>query len=226
MTNIKFGFIGSVILLSVAMLVEPPAVAQHLPPEEKEKKIEFGESFDSAWDLYQHLVDEADGGMPLTRETVPEWTGVYRRSSTRTSGSNFDPDQMRGDSLPTAKLTPAGHASMMKRVEMTKQGIQFDPISSCSSPGMPRWLDMPFLRDFAVTPDITYMNAEAYNSIRRIYTDGRDHLPKEEQYPVHNGDSVEPPRVYRRLQTLRNWSHEYIKEIFSRDSGKSGSDGI
>lgn len=33
----------------------------------------------------------------------------------------------------------------------------------------------------------------------------------------------EPPRVYRRLQTLRGWSHEYDEEIFPGGAGTSCS---
>ena len=29
------------------------------------------------------------------------------------------------------------------------------------------------------------MITEAFNSVRRIYTDGRDHLPEEERYPPY-----------------------------------------
>jgi hypothetical protein len=168
----------------------PMAVAQSYTPEEKQEMIAFGEQHETAWDLYQTLVKEADGGKPLTWDKVPDWSGVFTRTRLRTSGTNFDADQKRGDRLPTAKLTTEGLASMMKRIEMTEQGFQFDPISTCASPGMPRWLDMPFFRDYSVTPKITHMIAEAYNSVRRIYTDGRGHLPEEERYPLHNGDSI------------------------------------
>lgn len=173
-------------LAAVSILFASSATAQTYTPEEKQKMTELGLHYATAWDLYQALVSKAGGGRPMDPAHVPDWSGVYKRTRGRT---NFDPDQQRGE-LPSAKLTPAGQASMMKRIEMTKQGIQFDPISTCLSPGMPRWLDMPFLRDFVVTPNITIMIAEAYNSVRRIYTDGRGHLPEEERFPTHNGDAI------------------------------------
>jgi hypothetical protein len=49
---------------------------------------------------------------------------------------------------------------------------------------------MPFLREFIVTPDQTTMIAEAFNSVRRIYTDGTEHIPEEDRYPTENGDSI------------------------------------
>ncbi len=176
----------AVALASIAIMASSGAVAQSYTPEEKQAKIAYGEKFDTAWELYQALVEEAGGGKPLTPATLPDWSGVYKRSR---GGTNFDPDQKRGE-LPTAKLKPAAHAEMMKRIEDTRAGIQFDPISTCLSPGVPRWLDMPFFRDFYVTPKTTIMIAEAYNSVRRVYTDGRGHLPEEEAFPTHNGDSI------------------------------------
>jgi len=168
------------------MVVSFSLAAQTYTPEEKQKMADLGKQYASARDLYQALVTKAGGGRPMDPANVPDWSGVYTRTRGRT---NFDPDQKPGE-LPTTKLTPAGQASLMKRIEMTKQGIQFDPISTCLSPGMPRRLDMPFLRDFVVTPKNTIMIAEAYNSVRRIYTDGRGHLPEEERFPTHNGDAI------------------------------------
>jgi hypothetical protein len=175
------------IALAVAALLLPAqGMAQTYTPEQKQQMIAFGEQYDTAWQMYEALVAQAKGGKPLTFANVPDWSGVWKRTR---GGTNYDPDQKKGD-LPTAKLKPEAQARMMKRIEDTKAGIQFDPISTCLAPGVPRWLDLPFLRDFVVTPNLTVMIAEAYNSVRRIYTDGRGHLPAEEQYPTHTGDSI------------------------------------
>jgi hypothetical protein len=71
-----------------------------------------------------------------------------------------------------------------------KHGIEWDPISTCSPPGMPRWLTEPFLREFVVTPDQTWLINEMVNDIRRVYTDGRKHVPEEDRIPIPNGDSI------------------------------------
>ena len=149
--------------------------------------IEKGLQHVTAWALYQALKEEAGGGKRLTWENIPDWSGVYMRSR---GGFYYDPDQPI-DGVATAKLTPEYHAKMMAQIERINQGIEFDIISANEvSPGHPRWLTLPFLRDHVVTPDQTWMIAEAYNSVRRIYTDGRGHLPEDEFYPVHNGDSI------------------------------------
>jgi hypothetical protein len=79
---------------------------------------------------------------------------------------------------------------MIKRIEDVKKGIEWDPISTCSPPGHPRWLTEPFLREFIVTPDQTWLINEMVNDIRRIYTDGRGHPPEADRYPLYNGDSI------------------------------------
>lgn len=125
-------------------------------------------------------------GVRSTSTTAPDWSGVYTRAR---GGITFDPDQQPG-SPPTAKLTPEFQTKLTKRIEDANNGIEWDPISTCSPPGHPRWLTEPFLRDFVVTPDQTYLINEMMNDIRRIYTDGRDHVAKEDRYPLYNGDSI------------------------------------
>jgi hypothetical protein len=71
-----------------------------------------------------------------------------------------------------------------------KRGIEWDPISTCAPPGHPRWLTEPFTREFIVTPKQTWLINEMVNDIRRIYTDGRDHVPEADRYPLYNGDSI------------------------------------
>src|SRR2546426_3240926 len=118
---------------------------------------------------------------------MPDWSGVYTRAPI--PGFAFDPDQPP-DGLPTAKLTPEFHAKMLKRIADLKKGIEWDPISACSPPGHPRWLTEPFLREFIVTPEQTWLINEMVNDVRRIYTDGRDHVPESDRYPLYDGDSI------------------------------------
>ena len=78
----------------------------------------------------------------------------------------------------------------MKRIEVRKQGIEWDPISTCAPPGYGWLTEPPFLREFIVTPDQTWLINEMVNDIRRIYTDGRGHVPAADRYPLYNGDSI------------------------------------
>jgi hypothetical protein len=163
-----------------------PAAAQ-TPAADKQKMIQFGLQNKTAWELYQALKKQAGGGKPLTWQTMPDWSGLWTK--TPSEGANFDPDQPRGG-LPPAKLKPEARAVMMKRIEDAAKGIEYDPISDCSPPGFPRWLAIPFLREFIVRPEETWLTSETVNNVRRIYTDNRDHIPAEDRYPLPYGDSI------------------------------------
>jgi hypothetical protein len=186
---------ASVALLALAALLsackaEAPTdgttVAQR-PERTREQMVDLGRQHKTASDLYQALREEAKGGARPAWTSLPDWSGVYTRAPV--AGFAFDPEQPPGG-LPTAPLTPEYRAKMVKRVEDVKRGIEWDPISTCAPPGHPRWLTEPFLREFIVTPDQTWLINEMVNDIRRIYTDGRAHTPEADRYPLYNGDSI------------------------------------
>lgn len=181
-TRFALGAIVASLLASAVVVADDDAAA------ERQEMKELGLQYDSAWALYSALKEEADGGQRLTWRDVPDWGGEYTRTK---GGTAYDPDGPPQGEIPTtAKFTPEYHARMMKTVIDRKNGIEYDPLSQCVPPGYPRWLDMPFLREHIVTPNQTTMIAEAFNSVRRIYTDGRGHIPEEDRYPTENGDSI------------------------------------
>jgi hypothetical protein len=74
---------------------------------------------------------------------------------------------------------------------LAAQGISYDEnLSECGPPGFPRWLVIPFLREFIVRPEQTWLSSETVNNVRRIYTDGRDHPSPQDAYPLYYGDSI------------------------------------
>ncbi|HZM97506.1 MAG TPA: hypothetical protein VFB92_29000 [Vicinamibacterales bacterium] len=141
----------------------------------------------TAWELYQALRQEAGGGTRPGPNDVPDWTGLWVWNSSR--GFLFDPDTPPGV-VTTAKLTPEYQQKLDQEIARINKGIEYDPISSCAPPGHPRWLAIPFLREFIVTPDQTWLSSETVNNVRRIYTDGRDHIPEADRYPLYYGDSI------------------------------------
>jgi hypothetical protein len=153
----------------------------------REQQIELGRQHKTAQALYDALKTEAGGGQTLAWNAMPDWTGVYSRPANK--GFTFDPDLPEGV-LTTARLTPEFQAKLEKRVADVKNGIEWDPISTCAPPGHPRWLTEPFLREFIVTPQQTWLINEMVNDVRRVYTDGRGHVPEEDRYPLYNGDSI------------------------------------
>jgi len=150
----------------------------------------FGEQFDNSWAMYEFLEREANGGERLTWEDMAkpayDWSGIYTRTG---GGLSFDPDI--GAGAMTAKLTPAGAAARNRKIEQIQStGGEYDPISDCRPPSFPRWATEPFLHEYVVTPDQTWLVNEMVNDIRRVYTDGREHTLEADAYPSANGDSI------------------------------------
>jgi hypothetical protein len=166
--------------------VTPTAVNS---PAERHKMAQLGLRYKSAWEFFQALQKQTNGGQHLNWQTIPDWEGLFDRTIGGTT-NQFDPDGPPQGEPPSAKFTPEYEARMLKAVKDRKNGVEYDPLSQCHSPTYPRWFDLPFLREFIVTPNQTTMIAEAFNSIRRIYTDGRSHVPLADQYPTETGDAV------------------------------------
>ena len=193
MRGLKLTAFRATILLALAALIAPVGAAPVETPAEqqvaaeKQMMMDLGLQQDTSWDLYLYLKEQARGGSPLSWDNMPDWTGLWVK--TPSEGLAFDPDQPQ-DGLPTAKLTPEAHTRMMETIERVRQGLEYDPISDCRPPGFPRWLGIPFLREHIVTPDQTWFTSETVNNVRRVYTDGREHLPEEDRYPLYYGDSI------------------------------------
>jgi hypothetical protein len=135
---------------------------------------------------YEALKRAAKGGVKKTWANVPDWSGIYVRDGVPPA---FDPKQTSMIET-TAKLTPEYQRRFDKVVAAVKGGAEWDSLSYCLPPGMPRWLPEPFLREFIARPDQVWLINELVNDIRRIYTDGRGHTPADEAYPLWNGDSI------------------------------------
>ena len=173
-------------LLGLLWLVPALATAPLDREAEKEKMRELGRQNDSAWSLYQSLKQAAGGGKRLNWEQLPDWSGLYTKTR---GGLKFDPDQP-DDGLPTAVLTPKYHKILMDTIDRRARNIEYDPLSQCIDGGHPRWMGFPFLREHILTPDQSTFIAEAFNSVRRVYTDGRGHLPEDMRFAKHLGDSI------------------------------------
>ena len=148
---------------------------------------QLGLQHKTSWDLYQALRMNAGGGERPIPNDVPDWSGLWVWNSSR--GFLFDPDTPEGV-VTTAKLTPEYQRKLDEEIARIEKGIEYDPISSCAPPGFPRWLAIPFLREFIVTPSQAWLTSETVNNVRRIYTDGRDHIPEVDRYPLYYGDSI------------------------------------
>jgi hypothetical protein len=180
-------------LAAAAGFAHPPASAQasngEAWAEEKARLTQLGEQYDSAWALYQHFRQEA---APITvpdRDEIPDWSGLWTRSA---GPFAYDPDQTDPSKPPASvQLTPKYEQEFMTRLEARNRGVEYDPLSACGTPvGFPRWFTEPFLREYVPTPEQTWLILEQQSEIRRIYTDGRGHIPEDFATITANGDSI------------------------------------
>lgn len=192
-------YIVAVSLLLLFAMTPGLLVAQEAPgwlekdenwAEKKVRLQAFGEQVNTAWDLYQFLEQAADGGETLSWQQMDEaaydWSGIFTRTG---GGLSFDPD-IRGN-VTTAQLTPAGAAARQRKIDqLAATGGEYDPISDCRPPGYPRWATEPFLHEFIVTPNQTWLVNEMVNDVRRVYTDGSAHTLPEDAYASANGDTI------------------------------------
>jgi hypothetical protein len=167
-----------------------PAKAERPKPGPKAEKPlpakgwTYGKTYASSWELYEAMRAAAGGGTRMTWQRLPDWTGLWSHAD----GFNFDPQQ-RGPKA-TVALTPEYQQRYDRKMDNIKKGVEWDPLSSCLPAGFPRWLLEPFLREYILRPEQAWLITEQQNEIRRVYTDGRGHVPDDEAYPLWEGDSI------------------------------------
>jgi hypothetical protein len=144
----------------------------------------YGKTYASSMEEFQAMKAAAHGGTRMTWRKLPDWTGLWNHAG----GFNIDPEQRGG--MSPAPLSPEYQKRYQQKVANVKAGIEWDPLSNCLPAGYPRWLVEPFLRENILRPEQTWLLTEQNAEIRRIYTDGRGHVPDDEAYPLWEGDSI------------------------------------
>lgn len=177
-------------LLALVTICATSAVLAQVPAGDaaRDAMVALGKQHATAEALYAHLKEQANGGTPLAWQALPDWSGVYSMDFGQ-SGLAYDTSQRPGQ-LPPARLIPEQQAILEERVKQAGQGIEFDPLGRCEPPGAPRGVSEPFLREYAITPDQTWLMNEVAAETRRIYTDGREHLHPDDRFPTFDGDSI------------------------------------
>jgi hypothetical protein len=126
---------------------------------------------------------------------LPNWSGLWNP----VGGLIFDPStadpkgnnaQQPGDrEHPPYK--PEWEAKYQAKLDHTLAGYFTDPITGCLPHGMPRLMGgIPGPLEVVVTPEQTWIIWEWGSQLRRIYTDGRGHLPVEERFDSWTGHST------------------------------------
>ena len=151
--------------------------------------------FQESYQAYLKMKADAKGGTEYTKASygkMPDWSGLWTRDFR--GGLKFDSKQTGGFNGPpgpiTAELTPRYKAAYEQKLREVAAGNEWDQLSDCLPSGYPRWLTEPFLREFIVTPSETWWINEQQSEARRIYTDGRGHIPEDAAQPLWTGDSI------------------------------------
>jgi hypothetical protein len=154
-------------------------------PAEKQRMIELGKRYDSAWVLYQALEQEADD-KTLEPNEVPDWSGLWEREG---GPGRFDNDRV-GTAF-TARLKGEYLQMLQEQIANAEACRIWDPHSGCGQArGYPGMLKNGRPHEFAVTPHQTWHLGQARNEVRRIYTDGRGHVPEDWAYDTEHGDTI------------------------------------
>ena len=166
----------------------PREVAPEDWPAEKAKLADLAKQFPTAQALYDHFLQQANGGTKHTRLSVPDWKGWYTCAEPRCRRS--DPDQT--GEMPTAKLTPKYAALMEERVSRTREDrVSYDAhLTNCLPPGWPRSIVEPWGREFIATPGQTWIISELGNEVHRVYTDGRAQVRDADAERTFDGDTI------------------------------------
>jgi hypothetical protein len=176
-------------VLAFVTAVSPVLVAQQPQPQAQSQadwqaKYALGLAHRTAADLYAALKAAASNRPQSPGAALPDWSGLWVGAG---GGGAFRAGP--GGVMP--KLTPAAAAAVKAGQERNAKALSYDEnLSQCGPAGHPRWLQEPFLREFAITPSQTYLINEMVNEIRRVYTDGRGHTPEADRYPLADGDSI------------------------------------
>jgi hypothetical protein len=190
-----------VAIVAVIAVVIPRIRAQNAPAwinqdenwvANKEKLQAFGQRFETSSAMYEFFKQQARGGTHLTWSQMSEpsydWSGIYARTKL---SPHFDLDLPPASGPVSARLTPAGQAVVNAKADhLARTGGEYDPLSDCRPPGVPRWFTEPFLKEYVVTPSQTWLINEMVNDVRRVYTDGRSHIPEDDANPSANGDTI------------------------------------
>jgi len=141
-------------------------------------------SFATAWEHYQAWLKEADGGTQHTKDTIPDWSGVWAHER-GTFGGGRNPV-----SSTVALLTPQYQEYFIQDVRAEAQARPWWAGAFCLPGGFMSALTN--VDEFIVTPNKVWTLASSVgvNYIRWIYTDGSGHSSEELQYPKWHGESI------------------------------------
>jgi hypothetical protein len=102
----------------------------------------------------------------------PNWRGAWQQLG-GSRNSPWDPSRPAGEGQ-QAPLTPEYRAIYEANVKNEAEGgLEADPTARCIPAAFPRVMIATLPLEIVITPDATYFMIQQFNTLRRIYTDGR-----------------------------------------------------
>ncbi len=141
--------------------------------------------YKTSFDHYAALKAKANSGAKMTWDKLPDWTGIWESAYL----DRFDGVTSAMEHT-TAPLNADAEAKYKALRDDLAKGISHDHLTLCVPAGFPRSITLPFFTEFTLTPERALHIAEEQSEVRRIYTDGRDHVPADERYALWSGDAI------------------------------------
>ena len=137
--------------------------------------------FATAWEHYQAWLEEADGGTQHTKDTIPDWSGLWEHARGTFSGGQ------NPMSSTVAMLTPQYQEYFIQDVRAEAQARPWWAGAFCLPGGF--MSSVTNVDEFIITPEKVWTLASSVgaNYIRWIYTDDSGHSSEELQYPKWHG---------------------------------------
>ncbi len=138
----------------------------------------------NAWEHYQALFAQADGGTQHTFETMPDWSGRFIGGADRLDGGTNHAGTV------AAMLTPEHREYFVQEMKATAEGRIWETSAFCFPGGFIN--AVVNAEEFVVHPDRVWtIGADnTTNYIRWIYTDGSGHASGDFAHPKWHGESV------------------------------------
>jgi hypothetical protein len=117
----------------------------------------------------------------------PAWRGVWQQLPG--SGASWDPTRPSGAAAQEAPLTAEYRAIYEDSLKQEAAGgLEADPTRRCIPAGFPRVMMAVRPMEIVIMPSATYFMLQEFNTLRRVYTDGRK-FPAEFE-PSYTGYSI------------------------------------
>jgi len=140
--------------------------------------------YTNAWEHYQALLAEADGGTGHTIETLPDWSGRFIGGADRLDGGPNPASSF------AAMLTPIYREYFVQEMKATAEGRIWETSAFCFPGGLINAVINA--EEFVVRPGRVWtIGADnTTNYIRWIYTDGSGHTEGDFEFSRWHGESI------------------------------------